>query len=89
MIDSHAYSPYGSERQPWFDPRESYNPAVHRIKQALFHAATVTDLRENPLPPPHPEVIKFLEPPRRVLKRAVGAIEECKEAFKIKIGMLG
>ncbi|KAH8120739.1 SPOC domain-like protein [Phellopilus nigrolimitatus] len=71
-------------REPWFDPRLSYNPAVHRIKQALFHAAVVTDLRTNPLPPPHPEVVKYLEPPRRVLKRAHDATVECKSVFKIK-----
>ncbi|OCB89228.1 SPOC domain-like protein [Sanghuangporus baumii] len=72
------------ERGPWFDPRYSYNPAVHRIKQALFHAAIVTDLRENPLPPPHEEVIKYFESPRRVIKKAQPALEECKKAFKIK-----
>ncbi|EJD04469.1 SPOC domain-like protein [Fomitiporia mediterranea MF3/22] len=72
------------ERTPWFDPRLSYNPAVHRIKQALFHAAVVSDLRTNPLPPPHEEVIKYLEPPRRVLKRALPALEECKQAFKVR-----
>ena len=74
------------DRIPWFDPRDSYNPSVHRIKQALFHAAIVTDLRTNPLPPPHPEVIKYLEPPRRVLKRAHDAIEGCKTAFNVKQG---
>lgn len=71
---------------PWFDPRLSFNPAVHRIKQALFHAAVVTDLKASPLPPPHPEVIKYLEPPKRVLKRAHDAVEECKKTFKVKEG---
>lgn len=52
----------------------------------MFHAAIVTDLRENPLPPPHPDIVKFLEPPRKVLKRAAAAIEECKDAFNVKLG---
>lgn len=58
------------------------------MKQALFHAAIVTDLRENPLPPPHPEVVKYFEPPRRVIKRSAEAVEACKEAFEIKTGAL-
>ncbi|KAI0641157.1 SPOC domain-like protein [Trametes meyenii] len=71
-------------RQPWFDTRNSYNPAIHRTKQALFHAAIVQDLNTHPLPPPHEELTKFFEPPRRVLKRAHSAIEECKRAFNVR-----
>ncbi|KAI5986333.1 SPOC like C-terminal domain-containing protein [Pisolithus albus] len=72
------------DRQPWFDPRLSYNPAIHRTKQALFHAAVVPDLAAYPLPPPHPELTKYFEPPKRVLKRARQSFEACKEAFKVK-----
>ncbi|GBE78688.1 ATP-dependent DNA helicase II subunit 2 [Sparassis crispa] len=71
-------------RQPWYDNRLSYNPAVHRTKQALFHSAIVSDLGMYPLPPPHPELLKYFEPPRRVLKRAHDAIEECNQKFKVK-----
>ncbi|KAF8171709.1 SPOC like C-terminal domain-containing protein [Mycena galopus ATCC 62051] len=71
-------------RGPWFDTRLSYNTAVHRIKQAQFHAAVVSDLSKNPLPPPYPELLKYFEPPRRVLKRAHDAIEEVKSEFKVK-----
>ncbi|KAH8103255.1 SPOC domain-like protein [Phellopilus nigrolimitatus] len=59
----------GDNREPWFDPRLSYNPAHCSMP-------VVTDLRTNPLPPPHPEVVKYLEPPRRVLKRAHDATVE-------------
>ena len=62
-----------SERDPWFDPSLSYNPAIHRTKQALFHSAVVSDLTISPLPPPHPELTKYFDPPRRALKRARGA----------------
>ncbi|KAJ7451138.1 SPOC domain-like protein [Mycena latifolia] len=71
-------------RAPWFDTRLSYNPAIHRIKQAQFHAAVVSDLSNNPLPPPHPELLKYFDPPRRVLKRARDAIEQCKTELKVK-----
>ncbi|KAJ7674432.1 SPOC like C-terminal domain-containing protein [Mycena rosella] len=71
-------------RAPWFDTRLSYNPAIHRIKQAQFHAAIVSDISSNPLPPPHPELLKYFDPPRRVLKRARDAIEQCKSELKVK-----
>ncbi|KAK0232849.1 SPOC domain-like protein [Armillaria fumosa] len=71
-------------REPWFDTRYSYNPAIHRVKQAMFHCAVVSDLDKNPLPPPHPELLKYFEPPRKVVKRAQDAIEEAKAAFKVR-----
>ncbi|RPD59404.1 SPOC domain-like protein [Lentinus tigrinus ALCF2SS1-7] len=71
-------------REPWFDTRLSYNPAIHRTKQALFHGAVVRDLNTHPVPPPHPELLKYFEPPRRVLKRAREAIEECKKTFNVR-----
>ena len=76
-----------SNRLPWFDTLLSYNPAIHRTKQALFHCAVVTDITTNPLPPPHPELLKYFEPPKRVLKRSKEAIEECKNVFKVKQGI--
>lgn len=74
-------------RSPWFDTRLSYNPAIHRTKQALFHCAVVTDLDTNPLPPPHPELTKYFEPPKRVLRLAKPALEQCIELLKVKQGI--
>ncbi|EIN13322.1 ku80-like protein [Punctularia strigosozonata HHB-11173 SS5] len=71
-------------RYPWYDTRLSYNPAIHRTKQALFHSAVAQDLNSNPLPPPHPELLKYFEPPKKVLKRAAPAIEHAKAAFKVR-----
>ncbi|GJJ08784.1 hypothetical protein Clacol_003003 [Clathrus columnatus] len=73
-------------RLPWYDPVQSYNPAIHRIKQALFHGAITSDLSKNPLPPPHPDLVKYLNPPEIVLKRSRDAVEECRKLFKIKPG---
>ena len=57
------------------------------MKQALFHSAVIGDLAAEPLPPPHPELTKYLEAPKRVLKRAKEAVDECKNAFAIKKGV--
>jgi len=54
----------------------------------LFHCAVVSDLSTNPLPPPHPELLKYFDTPKRVLKRAKQAIEECQQVFKVKEGAL-
>ena len=73
-------------RTVWFDTRLSYNPAIHRIKQALFHCAVVSDIESNPLPPPHPELLKYFDPPKKVLKRAQDSIEKVKNAMKVRQG---
>lgn len=67
---------------------QSYNPAIHRIKQALFHAAITSDLSKNPLPPPHPDLLKYFNPPEKVLKRSRDAVDECTKLFKIKPGLI-
>ncbi|EIW86315.1 SPOC domain-like protein [Coniophora puteana RWD-64-598 SS2] len=71
-------------RQPWFDTRLSYNPAIHRTKQALYHSAIVNDVVSNPLAPPHPELVMYFDPPKRAVKRAREAVEECQTVFKVK-----
>ncbi|KAH7908209.1 SPOC like C-terminal domain-containing protein [Hygrophoropsis aurantiaca] len=71
-------------RGQWFDTRLTYNPAIHRTKQALFHSAVVNDIATNPLDPPHPELLIYMDPPKRAVKRARDAVEECKRVFKIK-----
>jgi len=52
----------------------------------MFHCAIVNDVASNPLAPPHPELLKFFDPPRRVVKRAREPLEECKSLFKVKEG---
>lgn len=54
----------------------------------MFHSAVVTDVSSNPLPPPHHEILKYLDPPKRVLKRSRDALEECKREFKVKKGRI-
>ncbi|KAI3621834.1 ku family dna [Moniliophthora roreri] len=71
-------------RMPWFSTVDSYNPALHRVKQALFHCAIMNDLETNPISPPHPETTKYFETPKRVLKASKEALEICKGKFKVK-----
>lgn len=70
-------------RGPWFDPTEAVNPAVHRLKQALFHAAITKDITLDPVPPPHPDLTKFFERPTRVATRSAKAVDLCKKEFKV------
>jgi ATP-dependent DNA helicase 2 subunit 2 len=77
---------YDRNRMPYFDTLYSYNPALHRVKQALYHAAVSPSLSSHPLPPPHPELVKYFEPPKKILKRSKVPLEECKKLFDIKQG---
>ena len=72
-----------SESAPWHDPSLCFNPAVHRIKQALFHAAIVPDLTSHPVPPPHPDLTKYFDPPWVMSESAQVALETCQAAFKV------
>jgi len=81
------FTDWSRNRLPWYDTRLSYNPAIHRMKQALFHSAITEDLAAEPLPPPHPELTKYFEPPKKALKRAKEVTDECKNAFAIKKGV--
>ncbi|MDN8660444.1 hypothetical protein Q0N58_14945, partial [Staphylococcus aureus] len=47
------------QRGPWFDPALSYNPVIHRTKEAILHASLTPDLEADPLGPPHPDIIKY------------------------------
>ncbi|KAJ4465497.1 SPOC domain-like protein [Lentinula edodes] len=71
-------------RTEWLDIRDSYNPSFHRLKQAMFHCAVVSDLDTNPLPPPHPELLKYFNPPKKFVKKAQSTIDNCIKAFNIK-----
>lgn len=74
--------------EPWFDMTASYNPAIHRLKTALFHGSVFPDLENNPIPPPHPELTKYLEPPEPVLDRSKKALEKLKKVVDVKLGGL-
>ncbi|KAG6878325.1 hypothetical protein C0993_008503 [Termitomyces sp. T159_Od127] len=58
--------------------------AMSRPKSWKKLVVLVSDLSANPLPPPHPELLKYFDPPKRVLKRSRDALEECKNTLKVK-----
>ncbi|KAF8330432.1 SPOC domain-like protein [Cantharellus anzutake] len=89
LVDSGDLSAAGEKdesgnRLPWFDPSEAVHPAVHRIKEAIFHAAITSNIEEDPIPPPHPEIIKFLDPPSPILVKSRGPVQRCKSLFNIQ-----
>lgn len=68
----------------WYDPANSYNPAIHRLKDAVYHQATSIDLNSEPLPPPHPALCKFLDPPDIIVQRSEETVLKLKEELDIK-----
>lgn len=68
----------------WYDPALSYNPVIHRTKEAIFHASITEDLSAIPLPPPHPELIKYFHTPDEVAANVEKVTERLKDALDIK-----
>lgn len=67
----------------WFDIHKSYSPATHRIHQAVVHSAALGRIDMNILPPPHPELTKYFNPPDFARKRSRDAAERCKGVFEL------
>ncbi|WWD01563.1 hypothetical protein V866_008508 [Kwoniella sp. B9012] len=72
------------ETPRWFEPEKSYNPVIHRIKEAIFHASLTADLDANPLGPPHPELTKYFNTPSEVVERSEDLTKRLKDALDIK-----
>lgn len=71
-----------SESKPWFDQTDSYNPGIHNISAAIAyrHAHPL----DTHLPPPHPELVKYMAPPERVISASKIAFEHMKNTFEVK-----
>lgn len=67
---------------PWFQCETSFNPAIHTTKDAVswrvFHP------EDKALPKPHKEVVKYLTPPEKVVKRSTPLLEKCRELFDLQ-----
>lgn len=67
--------------EPWFKCVDSFNPAIHAIKEAVswrvFHP------EDKSLPQPHAEVVKFLRAPEKVLQRSDALGKRCREVFDL------
>lgn len=68
----------------WFDINRSYNPVIHRIKEAIFHASLTEDLDSNPLGPPQPELVKYFHTPEGLVKGAEDVTGRLQAALKVK-----
>ncbi len=74
----------GDEGESWFECSKSFNPVIHRIKEAIFHASLTPDLDADPLPPPHPELVKYFNPPDEIVHQVIKVTALLKDALDIK-----
>ncbi|ORX39724.1 SPOC like C-terminal domain-containing protein [Kockovaella imperatae] len=79
-MDLDAYADKIEEGSRWFEPSRSFNPVIHRIKEAIFHAST----SEEPLGPPHPELTKYFETPDEILEAVDKTMAKLQTALNIK-----
>jgi ATP-dependent DNA helicase 2 subunit 2 len=66
----------------WFKCVESFNPAIHAIKEAVSWRVFHPD--DTVLPQPHKEVIKYLEMPDTIKERSDSLGKRCREIFDLK-----
>lgn len=76
---------FAEDGLPWLDPQACFNPAIHRIKEAVYHLATTSDLNTDPVPPPHAELTKFLEPPSELAQKTESTVAKLKRSLDIKL----
>ena len=73
-----------NDKPRWFEPYRSFNPVIHRIKEAIFHASLASDLEKDPLGPPHPELTKYFDPPEEIVADTTKVVNQLKDALNIK-----
>jgi ATP-dependent DNA helicase 2 subunit 2 len=68
----------------WFSSARAVNPAIHRTKEAILHAALTADPEAHPLGPPHPEITQYFNTPESIVQKTAKLTERLKEALDIK-----
>ncbi|KAL7414516.1 hypothetical protein BDY24DRAFT_385475 [Mrakia frigida] len=68
--------------QPFFQPTESFNPAVHRIKDAMYHQFTARV--GEPLFPMHSDLVKYFDAPEKIRDEIKEAGLKAKEVLEVK-----
>lgn len=59
---------------------------MHNVKNAVLYRLTHPEDKE--LPPVHPDLTKYLEPPQFVKERSEATLEELKKLLDVKKGAL-
>ncbi|CAK9782753.1 SPOC domain-like protein [Cutaneotrichosporon oleaginosum] len=72
------------ESKTWFSSARAVNPAIHRIKEAIFHASLTADPEAHPLGPPHPEITQYFHTPAPLADKVEKLTERLKDALDIK-----
>ncbi|PWN54480.1 SPOC domain-like protein [Violaceomyces palustris] len=67
---------------PWFDVLDSFNPAIHNLKNAVKYR--FVNPENHAIPGPHGELVKFFETPLHVLQRSQPVIEHCRSLFRVE-----
>lgn len=87
-MDLSNAGPLGADRRPtsWFKCSDSFSPAIHNVFNAVVHRISNP---EGDLPPVHPALTKYLDPPARVLEKLKSVGPVAKEAFDVTKGKQG
>lgn len=86
-MDLSEAGPPGSDGKPtsWFSCADSFSPGVHNVQNAIIYRISNPD---GDLPPVHPALTKYLEPPKSVLDKLQKVGPIAAKAFDVTKGEL-
>lgn len=79
---SRLYVDDDGHEQSWFSPENSFNPAIHRMKDAVAWRAMHPN--STYIPEPHWEIKKFLDWPEEIAKASAEHARECAKLFNVR-----
>jgi hypothetical protein len=72
------------DSSPWYTPELSYNPTIHTLKAFQQHQALASP--NDPLPPMHAYLTRYLKPPAEVTEATKGLGKRVADAFDLRPG---
>lgn len=79
---SRAFKDEEGQEQSWFSTEDSFNPAIHRMKEAV--AWRLLHPESTKIPRPHWEVDKFLARPQEIEEASAAQAQACRNLFNIR-----
>lgn len=86
LVDSmdlmHLFKDEDGHYNEWFHTIDSFNPGIHRMREAVAYRVLHPDSTD--LPQPHWEVDKFIKRPQEIVEASQPLADRCRELFHIR-----
>jgi ATP-dependent DNA helicase 2 subunit 2 len=54
------------------------------MREAIYHLAVTPDLNAKPVPPPHPKLLRYVNPPEQNIETSSETVQQLLKALDIK-----